>query len=112
VFHVLFISANLISVAKFCSNNNALIEFQSNRFFIKDLYTKKVLAQGRLENGLYRFLVLNNKKMAYVGVNNSSTFHSHSFSTIDNKVELWHHRLGHAAIGIVTRVMQSCNVSC
>jgi len=50
--------------------------------------------------------------MAYVGVNNSSTFHSHSFSTIDNKVELWHHRLGHAAIGIVTRVMQSCNVSC
>jgi hypothetical protein len=112
VFHVLFISANLISVAKFCSDNNALIEFQSNRFFIKDLYTKKGLAQGRLENDLYRFLVLNNKKMAYVGVNNSSTFHSHSFSTIDNKVELWHHRLGHAAISIVTRVMQSCNVSC
>jgi len=112
VFHVLFISTNLISVSKFCSDNNALIEFQSNHFFIKDLHTRKVLTQGRLENGLYRFLVLNNKKMAYVGVYNSSTFHSCSFSTIHNKVELWHHRLGHAAIDIVTRVMQNCNVSC
>jgi histone deacetylase 1/2 len=27
VFHVSFISANLISVAKFCSDNNALIKF-------------------------------------------------------------------------------------
>uniref|UniRef100_F6H1I2 Retrovirus-related Pol polyprotein from transposon TNT 1-94-like beta-barrel domain-containing protein n=1 Tax=Vitis vinifera TaxID=29760 RepID=F6H1I2_VITVI len=36
VFHVPFISANLISVAKFCSDNNALIEFHSNAFFVKD----------------------------------------------------------------------------
>ena len=44
VFHVPFISANLISVAKFCSDNNALIEFQFNSFFVKDLCTNKVLA--------------------------------------------------------------------
>ncbi|KAG6736073.1 hypothetical protein POTOM_061231 [Populus tomentosa] len=37
-------NANLISVAKFCSDNNALIEFQSNSFLVKDLYTKKILA--------------------------------------------------------------------
>ena len=52
VFHIPFISTNLISVAKLCSNNNALIEFRSNSFFVKDLHTKKILAQGRLENGL------------------------------------------------------------
>ncbi|RVW12197.1 Retrovirus-related Pol polyprotein from transposon RE1 [Vitis vinifera] len=84
VFHVPFISANLISVAKFCSDNNALIEFWSNSFFVKDLHTKKVLAQGKLENGLYRFPVLNSKKVAFVG---------------------------HASADTVTQIMQSCNGS-
>ena len=106
VFHVPFISANLISVAKFCSDNNALIEFWSNSFFVKDLHTKKVLAQGQLENGLYRFPVLNSKKVAFVGAT-----YSHNSSICDNKVTLWHHRLGHASTDIVTQIMQSCNVS-
>ncbi|RVX04841.1 Retrovirus-related Pol polyprotein from transposon RE1 [Vitis vinifera] len=109
VFHVPFISANLISVAKFCSDNNALIEFHSNGFFVKDLHTKRVLAQGKLENGLYKFPVISNKKTAYVGITNDSTFQC---STIGNKRELWHHRLGHAATDIVTRIMHNCNVSC
>ncbi|RVW43508.1 Retrovirus-related Pol polyprotein from transposon RE1 [Vitis vinifera] len=109
VFHVPFISANLISVAKFCSDNNALIEFHSNGFFVKDLHTKRVLAQGKLENGLYKFPVISNRKTAYVGITNDSTFQC---STIENKMELWHHRLGHAATDIVTRIMHNCNVSC
>ncbi|RVW14609.1 Retrovirus-related Pol polyprotein from transposon RE2 [Vitis vinifera] len=33
-------------------------------------------------------------------------------SNIENKRELWHHRLGHAATDIVTRIMHNCNVSC
>ncbi|RVX15771.1 Retrovirus-related Pol polyprotein from transposon RE1 [Vitis vinifera] len=103
VFHVPFISANLISVAKFCSDNNALIEFRSNSFFVKDLHTKKVLAQGQLENGLYRFPVLNSKKVAFVGATNSSTFYSHNSSIFDNKVKLWHHRLGHASTDILVK---------
>ncbi|RVW88458.1 Retrovirus-related Pol polyprotein from transposon RE2 [Vitis vinifera] len=111
VFHVPFISSNLISVAKFCSDNNALIKFRSNSFFVKDLHTKKVLAQGKLENGLYRFPVLNSKKVAFVGATNSFTFYSHNSSIFDNKVKLWHHRLGHASTDIVTQIMQSCNVS-
>ncbi|RVW44402.1 Retrovirus-related Pol polyprotein from transposon RE1 [Vitis vinifera] len=56
VFHVPFISTNLISVAKFYSDNNALIEFHSNAFFVKDLHTKMVLAQGKLEMGFTSFL--------------------------------------------------------
>jgi len=112
VFHIPFISANLISVLKFSSDNNVLIEFRSNSFFVKDLHTKKVFARGRLENGLYRFPVLNNKKLAHVGVHKSSAFHSHTFHPVDNKVELWHHRLGHVVTNIVTRIVQRCNVSC
>ncbi|RVW90852.1 Retrovirus-related Pol polyprotein from transposon RE1 [Vitis vinifera] len=68
-----------------------------------------VLAQGKLENGLYKFPVISNKKTAYVGITNDSTFQC---STIGNKRELWHHRLGHAATDIVTRIMHNCNVSC
>ncbi|KAL6327702.1 hypothetical protein AAG906_022764 [Vitis piasezkii] len=109
VFHVPFISANLISVAKFCSDNNALIEFHSNGFFVKDLHTKRVLAQGKLENGLYKFPVISNKKTAYVGITNDSTFQC---STIGNKKELWHHRLAMPANDIVTRIMHNCNVPC
>jgi len=112
VFHVPFISANIISVAKFCSDNNALIEFWSNSFFVKDLHTKKVLARGRLENGLYRFPVLKNKKLAYVGVHKPSAFHSYNCRPVDNKVVLWHHRLGHVTSEIVTKVLQKCNISC
>ncbi|KAL5563671.1 hypothetical protein UlMin_033418 [Ulmus minor] len=73
----------------------------------KDLHTKKVLAQGKLENGLYRFPVLNSKKVAFVGATNSSTFYSHNSSIFDNKVKLWHHRLGHASTDIVTQIMKS-----
>jgi histone deacetylase 1/2 len=112
VFHVPFISTNLISVAKFCSDNNALIEFRSNSFFVKDLHTKKVFARGRLENGLYRFPVLKNKKLAYVGVHKPSAFHSYNCRPVDNKVVLWHHRLGHVTFEIVTKVLQKCNISC
>ena len=78
---------------------------------MKDLHTKKVFARDRLENGIYRFPVLNNSKLAYVGVSNSFAFHSHNFRHVNNKVELWHHILGHVATDIVTKIMQSCNVS-
>jgi len=112
VFHIPFISVNLTSVVKFYLDNNALIEFRSNSFFVKDLHTMKVLARGRLENGLYRFPVLKNKKLAYVGVHKPSAFHSYNCRPIDNKMVLWHHRLGHVTTEIVTKVLQNCNISC
>ena len=111
IFHVPFISANLISVAKFCSDNNVLIEFRSNSFTVKDLRTKEKLIQGRLENGLYKFPALRNKKMAYVGIKDFSAFHSPITSTTQNKVDIWHHRLGHATTDVVAQILQSCNVS-
>ncbi|RVW60941.1 Retrovirus-related Pol polyprotein from transposon RE1 [Vitis vinifera] len=110
VFHVPFISANLISVAKFCSDNNALIEFHSNAFFVNDRHTKMVLAQGKLENGLYKFPVFSNKK-PYSSINNVFAFHSQFSSTVENKAELWHNRLGHAGSDIVSKVMNTCNVA-
>ena len=72
----------------------------------------KVLARGRLENGLYRFPVLKNKKLAYVGAHKPFAFHSYNFRPVDNKVVMWHHKLGHVTTEIVTKVLQRCNISC
>ena len=68
-----------------------------------------VLAQGKLENGLYKFPVFSNKK-PYSSINDASAFHSHFSSTDENKAELWHNRLGHATSNIVSKVMNACNV--
>ncbi|RVX22902.1 Retrovirus-related Pol polyprotein from transposon RE1 [Vitis vinifera] len=76
----------------------------------KDLHTKMVLAQGKLENGLYKFPVFSNLK-PYSSINNASAFHSQFSSTVENKAELWHNRLGHASFDIVSKVMNTCNVA-
>jgi histone deacetylase 1/2 len=78
---------------------------------VKDLLTKKILAQGRLENGLYKFPALSNKKMAYIGIKDLSVFHSPISRTTQNKMDIWHHKLGHAATDVVAQILQSCNVS-
>ena len=78
---------------------------------MKDLHTKKILAQGRLENALYKFPALSNEKMAYVGIEDFSVFHSPISRTTHNKMDIWHHRLGHAATDVVVQILQSYNVS-
>ena len=54
--------------------------------------------------------MFSNKK-PYSSINNASAFHSHFSSTVENKAELWHNRLGHAASDIVSKVMNTCNVA-
>jgi len=56
------IKKNLISVAKFCQDNRASIEFFPFTFVVKDLHTLKPLVQGRNNNGLYEWLHLQFKK--------------------------------------------------
>ncbi|RVW20916.1 Retrovirus-related Pol polyprotein from transposon RE2 [Vitis vinifera] len=55
VLHVPDIATNLISVSQFCADNNTFFEFHPRFFFVKDQVTKKILLQGSLEHGLYRF---------------------------------------------------------
>ncbi|KAF8399498.1 hypothetical protein HHK36_015364 [Tetracentron sinense] len=111
VFYVPYLSNNLISVAQFCADNNSVIEFHPNCFFVKDRTTKRVLAQGKLENGLYKFPVTStaNKQSDCSSIFNNtsvSAFHSH----VDT-IELWHSRVGHASSEIVHRILKDCNVS-
>jgi hypothetical protein len=47
------ISSNLLSVHKICKHNNCSCYFDSNKFLIQDLPSRKVLYRGLSENGLY-----------------------------------------------------------
>ena len=55
VLHVPQLTSNLISVSKFCTDNNTILEFHISSFFVKDKDTKVTLLQGQLEHGLYKF---------------------------------------------------------
>ena len=111
VFYVPSLSNNLISVAKFCADNNSVIEFHPNCFFVKDRITKRVLAQGQLENGLYKLPVTSNESKQS---DCSSIFNNTSVSALHSRVDtvkLWHSRVGHASPDIVHRILKDCNVS-
>ena len=48
------IAKNLLSISKFTQDNHAYAEFTANTCVIKEMSTKEVLLQGKLENGLYK----------------------------------------------------------
>ena len=48
--------------------------------------------------------------MAYVGIKYFSIFHSPISRTTHNKIDIWHHKLGHAATDVVVQILQSYNV--
>ena len=90
VYHVPFIYANLINVAKFCSNNKSFIEFYPNSSYVNNQLTKRVLAQCKLENGLSKFPV--SKSVHNLSHNFFNNYVS-TFTYAIHKAELWHCRL-------------------
>jgi len=53
ILHVPTIKKPLLSVQKFCLENNVFFEFHPFVFYVKDLMTKEVLLSGRSRDGLY-----------------------------------------------------------
>jgi histone deacetylase 1/2 len=102
VLHVPSATKNLVSVHKLASDNNAYLEFHSNRFLIKDQTTKKTLLEGTCKGGLYPLpaAALKNKQV----LSASSSAHP--------SLERWHHRLGHPSFNIVQQVVNKNKLSC
>lgn len=55
LLHVPHITKNLISVSQFAKDNSVFFEFHHSFCCVKDPLTGKVLLQGTLHDGLYRF---------------------------------------------------------
>lgn len=53
VLYVLEITKKVLSISKLTADNNILVEFDSNYYFVKDKLTGKTLLKGKLKNGLY-----------------------------------------------------------
>ncbi|RVW64436.1 Retrovirus-related Pol polyprotein from transposon RE1 [Vitis vinifera] len=94
VLHVPHLSTNLISVSKFCTDNAVFFEFHSSYFFVKDQVTKKILLKGWLRDGLYEF---------------SSSSPPRAFVTTGSFSDgaIWHSRLGHPAVPILSKALAS-----
>ncbi|KAK9047921.1 hypothetical protein SSX86_033117 [Deinandra increscens subsp. villosa] len=81
------IHKNLLSVSMLTKTNNVDVLFSHPSFYIQDRMTKKMLAQGRCEDGLYVLDNTNNNNKALVATRSSPMA---SF-------EEWHARLGHVS---------------
>jgi len=85
VLHVPAITKPLLSVQKFCLDNNVYLEFHPRVFYVKDLNTHEVLLLGQSKDGLY---VLTKSFITSVP---QAYWSPCTFAFVD----LWHCRLGH-----------------
>ena len=86
------IQKNLLSVQKFCTDNNVYFEFHDQYFLVKD-YSRIVLHRGHINNGLYHFSTKNVPPQ--------------TFSSVRISFDQWHRRFGHVASQVVQRVLSS-----
>lgn len=111
----------LLSVSQLCNDNFVSIEFFSNCYCIKDLYTKKILHQGSLDHGLCTIQAAKQLQQsktcfsAYHTVPITAHFMFHSFlrfrTVPQQPAAIWHARLGHAHANVVNHVLNKCNKS-
>uniref|UniRef100_A0A2N9G9X8 Integrase catalytic domain-containing protein n=1 Tax=Fagus sylvatica TaxID=28930 RepID=A0A2N9G9X8_FAGSY len=100
VLHVPSMSSNLLSVHKFCKDNNASFHFDASKFRIKDLSLGRLLYSGLSERGLYPI-----HGAIFPESTSPQSFHT---SAIDVSSSLWHNRLGHPQQIVLHHVLQKC----
>ncbi|KAJ0857667.1 putative RNA-directed DNA polymerase [Helianthus annuus] len=84
VLHVPQLKRNLLSVQKFCVDNNVFFEFHASYFVVKDESTRTILLTGPSEHGLYSLRLPQLKSLPKV-----------AFTAFKASSTIWHQRLGH-----------------
>ncbi|GJR94174.1 integrase [Tanacetum coccineum] len=84
ILRVLEISHNLLSVQKFCHDNDVFFEFHTSYFVVKDESTHTTLLTGPSKHGLYTITLPQLKSINKV-----------SFLAVRASPTIWHRRLGH-----------------
>uniref|UniRef100_A0A2N9HH98 Integrase catalytic domain-containing protein n=1 Tax=Fagus sylvatica TaxID=28930 RepID=A0A2N9HH98_FAGSY len=98
ILHVPSMSSNLLSVHRFCKDNNASFYFDASKFRIKDLSSGRLLYNGPSEHGLYPI------HGAILPASSPKLFHT---SAVSSSSQLWHNRLGHPQQSVVKHVLQN-----
>ena len=99
------LTSNLISVSKFCTNNNTILEFHHSSFFVKDKNTKVTLLQGQLERGLYKF------PTSSISSPTASSKHQVFLIKTQPTTMLWHQQVGHPSAIILQKFFHTCNIA-
>ena len=117
----------ILSVSKFCADNDVFFEFHATCCLVKDRSSKTVVLKGKLHNGLYIFdksqvnlklrSTLPAQSINTLSTSNSSSSHVVNTYTVllsdakpTNMFELWHRRLGHPSSRVVSKVLSLCNI--
>ena len=102
ILHVSHIKKPLLSVQKFCLENNVFFEFHPFLFYVKDLMTKEVLLFDRSRDGLYILSASSATSLPQVF---SSTY-------VSTSTNVWHRRLGHPSPHILNFLVSTKQVTC
>jgi len=102
LLHVPEITKNLISISKFCRDNNIFFEFHSNTCYVVHQVTKRVLHHNILKNGLYIFPT--SQSVSQYSVN------SLSFIADKINVNTWHEYFGHCSFNVLKQIPSQCNI--
>jgi hypothetical protein len=90
-------SAHLLSINKFCQDNNVLFELTGSDFSVKDILTGNTLLTGPSDNGLYP---INLRQLS------ASPYHALTMTVgVKAPTSIWHCILGHPSLEILRRVI-------
>jgi hypothetical protein len=98
ILHCPKAATNLLSIYKFCKDNDCYFILTSSHFFVKDLKTHKLLLEGRSENGLY--------PLRFKGASLFKPLFT-AFLGLRATLSVWHYRLGHSSFLNVNRVLKA-----
>uniref|UniRef100_A0A2N9EVL6 Integrase catalytic domain-containing protein n=1 Tax=Fagus sylvatica TaxID=28930 RepID=A0A2N9EVL6_FAGSY len=97
VLHCPDVPVNLLSIQKFCEENDCLFQLTATSFLVKDIRTGQVLLHGLSRDGLYPIPLQRLSIRKARGLT--------AFLGIQTSASVWHHRLGHPAMVTVHRVI-------
>jgi len=95
-------TANLLSIQKFCKDNDCYFKLTSTHFYVKDTRTSALLLEGRCENGFYLLRFHKTSLQGKCALATSFT----AFIGIKTSSLGWHLRLGHPSSEVVARVIK------
>jgi hypothetical protein len=104
ILHCPTAPTNLLSIHKFCLDNNCFFILTLSHFFLNDLQTHAILLEGKSENGLYPLCF-----RRWSSKNNNPTF-TVFFFWLKTSISIWHFRLSHFSIPTVNHVIKAHNL--
>lgn len=102
ILHVSSLTTNLIYVNKFTKDNNYIVSFDAQWFFIQDKTTNRLIHQGSSRNGLYHL----------PKTKDATSFSSQPQALSTRKIidSVWHNRLGHPSSLVLNSILTLVHV--